>query len=329
MKLTSDLNTQIVYVLVSSSDDIFLEQLWGSLYSLRQFHPKAKVLVLADAPTARRIKTENKLMPLYEMISELKEVDVPESYINVLRSRDIKTRIRNLIDGDFFYIDTDTIIAGPINGIDTLEVKNIAMVPDLHRQQASDNLWGLSWVKFLYGMDATDSNAAFFNAGVAYVKDNPLTHDFYAKWHENWLATVDKGVYIDQPGLFFTDSTFGFVIENLPDIYNCMGAFSAFYWAKARIIHYLGNKNLPFRTFKDIPNHIQEAEGISDNVKDLLLNPKNHLSVHTCFCSYYDWVFLNGYFCQLCMRTKWIHWLIAKLDKWMIDKNKKKQKRWK
>ena len=80
---------------------------------------------------------------------------------------------------------------------------------------------------------------------------------------------------------------------------------------------------------KAIPNQIQEAHGISGNVKELLLNPKKHLSVHTCFCSYYELVFLNGYVFQFCMRTKWIHWCITKVNKWMIKRRVKTEKRWK
>lgn len=329
MEPTTNLRTQIVYVLVSTSDDVYLEQLWGSVYSLRQFHPEARIVVLLDGPTKRRFENDDKLQPLCCMISELKEVEVPENYNNVLRSRDIKTRVRNIVDGDYLFVDTDTVIAAPIDGIDRLDINNLAMVADLHRQQATDNLWGISWVKSLFGMDVNDSNATYFNSGIAYVRDNPLTREFYEKWHENWLHTVNEGVYIDQPALFYTNSTFGGVIEKLPDIYNCMGVFSAYFWSQARIIHYLGNKNLPFRMLKAIPNHIQEAHGISGNVKDLLLNPKNHLSVHTCFCSYYEWVFLNGYAFQFCMRTKWIHWCITKVNKWMINRRVKTEKRWK
>ncbi len=328
MNLTSDLNTRIVYVLVSSSDDIFLEQFWGSLYSLRQFHPNAKVLALTDGPTARRIKNDKKLAPLYEMISELMEVDVPDSYINVLRSRDIKTRVRNIIDGDFFYIDTDTIIAAPINGIDTLEVKNIAMVPDLHRQQTTDNIWDVNRVRMVFNMNITHTNDIYFNAGVVFVRDNATTREFYAKWHENWLTTVKKGYYIDQPGLFYTDSEFGFIIEKLPDIYNCMGVYSAHYWTEARIIHYL-DKGLPLRTLKDIPKKIHEAQGITEEVKDLLLNAKKHLSEHTCFCSFYDLAFLNGAFCQFFIKNGLLYRCVKKFNQWESEWRVRKLNKWK
>ena len=319
------MNTQIVYVIVSSSDDIYLEQLWGSVYSLRHFHPEARVLVLADSSTTKRIKTDDTLHDLYDMITELVEVAVPDDFCGVVRSRDIKTRVRNLIDGDYLYIDTDTIISGPLDGIDRLEVKNLAMVPDLHRPSVEDHISNIQRVKMHYGMEITDLKTTYFNAGVTFVRDNPLTREFYAKWHENWLSTVKKGFFIDQSGLFYTDNAFGHIIEKLPDIYNCMGVYSAFYWADARVIHYLdAGELLPFRMLKSIPAKIQDAHGITEEVKELLLNPKRHLSVHTCFCSYYDLRVLNGDFFQLCMRTKWIRWCITKYDEWMKKRRVRK-----
>ena len=140
--------------------------LWGSLYSLRHYHPEAKVVVLVDGNTYRRITTNDKLKPLCALITELIEVDVPGEFSGVLRSRDIKTRVRNQIDGDFLYVDTDTIIAAPLDGIDSLEVKNLAMVPDIHRENIHDNIWNIGWVKMIYGMEITNPNLTYFNAGV-------------------------------------------------------------------------------------------------------------------------------------------------------------------
>lgn len=325
------MKTQIVYVLVSSPHDLFLDQLWGSIYSLRHFHPTAKVVVLADDHTTKRIKTDDKLRPLYSMISELKEIPVPEEYKGALRSREIKTRVRNLIDGDFLYIDTDTIIVQPLDSIDSLDVKNIAMVPDTHRPTAKDNLLSnVNRMEMLYGLDKIDDNAIYFNAGVTFVRDNPLTRDFFDKWHENWLTTVNKGYIIDQPALFYTDKTFGYIIEKLPDTYNCMGVYAASYWADAKIIHYLDTQySIPFRLLKAIPEKIHQAHAVTEEVEDLLLNAKSRLSIHTCFCSYYDLVFLKSSFFQFCMRNKLIRWCILKHNKWAVAKHIITRNRWK
>ena len=38
------MKTQIVYVLVSSEKDVFLEELWASVWSLRQYEPDVTVV---------------------------------------------------------------------------------------------------------------------------------------------------------------------------------------------------------------------------------------------------------------------------------------------
>ena len=78
------MKTKVVYVAVSSHNDFFLEELWASLYSLRQFTPPAcEVVVLSDAETAERIKRRP---ALYEMINELNVIQVPSKYSNELHA---------------------------------------------------------------------------------------------------------------------------------------------------------------------------------------------------------------------------------------------------
>ena len=50
------MKTQIVYVLVSSEKDVFLEELWASAWSLRQYEPYVTVNVVVDEPTAKRVR---------------------------------------------------------------------------------------------------------------------------------------------------------------------------------------------------------------------------------------------------------------------------------
>ena len=122
------MKTQIVYTLISSEKDYFLEELWVSLYSFRQFHPEATVNVLVDEPTRKYMEEFPKLC---DMITNIVVVPVPEKYNAKQRSRVIKTTVRNVIDGAYLFIDTDTVICKPLNDIDHLEC-DIAAVPDGH-----------------------------------------------------------------------------------------------------------------------------------------------------------------------------------------------------
>ena len=94
------MKTQIVYVLVSSEKDVFLEELWVSVWSLRQYESDVTVNVVVDESTAKRVRANAELMAL---ITNVVVADVPEKYTPKERSREIKTRIRELIKGDFFF----------------------------------------------------------------------------------------------------------------------------------------------------------------------------------------------------------------------------------
>jgi hypothetical protein len=278
------MKTQIVYVLIASDDTLFLEEFWVSLYSLRHFHPEANVTVLVDAPTAELIK---KRKQLYELITDLKIVPVPEEYNSRLRSRTIKTSVRNLIDGDYLYIDTDTVITEPLDEIDNLPIKNIAMVPELHGPFKKYITYNFTCndVKRIFDVDVSDA-PYWYNAGVTFVRDNTLTRDFFKKWHDNWeYSAFKKGQTSDMRALICTDKSYGYIIESLPDVYNSQVAMSIKYLYDAKIVHFWHMRKLfkhdenysPFCN-KSIYRQIKKDGCISETTSDTILNCKSSFS---------------------------------------------------
>lgn len=267
------MKTKIVYVAVSSHNDFFLEELWASLYSLRQFAPPTcEVVVLSDAETAERIKCRP---ALYEMINELNVIQVPSKYSNELRSRVIKTNIRNLVDGDFLFIDTDTIICDSLESIDNLNVTNLAMVPELHGPFKEHIYFESTWqdVKRIFGVDVSDS-PYWFNSGCMLVKDNEITRRFFTKWLENWnYSAIEKKESSDQRALLKTDKEFGYIIECLPDIYNSQVAMTIQYFFDAKIVHFWHMRSrftsdVDYSPFcnKEIYQAIRNSNGITDDI---------------------------------------------------------------
>ena len=80
---------KIIYVLVASESNLYLEELWASLYSLRQFHPDVAVTVLVDRDTASMINARKELK---EMITTVTVVPTPEHYNAKQRSRQMRTK---------------------------------------------------------------------------------------------------------------------------------------------------------------------------------------------------------------------------------------------
>ena len=100
-----------------------------------------------------------------------------DCWSNHERSRLLKTNLRNIVEGDFLFIDTDTVIVGSLSDIDDCEY-NIACVPDKHvpisqhshRANIDNGARILGW--------HVDDDLKYYNSGVVFVRDNDFTHKF-------------------------------------------------------------------------------------------------------------------------------------------------------
>ena len=221
--------TKVVYVLVSSKNDYYVEMLQLSLYSLRIFHPDDIVEVVMDEKTySRLVKQKHRLLADVKPIV----VEIPKEYSLMQRSRYLKTRLREIIVGDFLYLDTDTVVAGPLGEVDHFSGV-IAAVWDNHDGEFFiDQSEPKGW--------AEQFPVKRFNAGVLYVKDTSTALRFFQQWHENWKYCVSEGCSFDQPGFRKAYAESGIEIEQMSGIWNCQvtRATSAPFIDDAKVLHY-------------------------------------------------------------------------------------------
>lgn len=234
----TNMATQIVYALIASESDLFIEEVWTSIFSLRLYDQSRKVVVCCDTPTAERIR----LFPeLEKLINEVVVVPIPdECNTPKLKSRQIKTTVRQYVEGDFLFVDTDTVFCSPVTEIDTLEC-DIAAVREYHLPLSESPFRHLVVANMMnvYGVDVSGSDQ-WHNSGVLYVADNKKTREFYRQWNKNWrFSAMIKGMSQDEPALMRTDYDYGYIIKELPDIFNCQPSMSVRYLSDARIIHFL------------------------------------------------------------------------------------------
>lgn len=275
---------QIIYVLIASDKNYYLEELWASLFSLRRFHKDACVKCLCDADTAKRVREHKALA---DMLTEIVVVDVPQHYNGKQRSRQIKTIVREIVSGDYLFIDTDTIICQSLDGVEDVDA-DIAAVPDEHvpLKEHPFGAFTVSEVKRIFDVDISDSEW-WFNSGVMFVRDTPIAHQLYKRWNENWTySCFEKGNSQDQPALVKTDKEFGYIIRRLPDVYNCQIAMSIKYLHEARIMHFwhmnfIENQDYsPFMGL-DVYRCIRQQNGISEDVEQLIVNCKSSFASAT------------------------------------------------
>lgn len=121
------MRTKIVYILISDDLDIVYEQALISVYSLRKHNSDANVILVVDEDTNAGLV--DKRSQIIQYVNEIIQVSVPIEYSKIQRSRFIKTSLRELISGGFFYIDVDTVIIGDLSFVDYIQ-DDIAMAYD-------------------------------------------------------------------------------------------------------------------------------------------------------------------------------------------------------
>ena len=115
------------------------------------------------------------------------------------------------------------------------------------------------------------------------VRDNEFTREFFKKWNEEWkVATFQKNASSDQRPLLKVDHDYGYVIECLPDTFNCQVALSIQYFHEAKILHFWHMKNdfyfdLDYSPFanKYVYKQVRQNKSITPEVASLIKDCKN------------------------------------------------------
>lgn len=280
------MNTKVVYVLTSDEQDSYLEQLLISLYSLRYYMPNVHVTLLTDDITKKSLEDEWRKI-IYNYITECITVEIPENLNKKLRSRFIKTQLRNSISGNFVYIDCDTIILSSLDYFDELEC-TIGAVKDAHCEVSFHPMRNLFFIdNHKIGFPIEKENY-YFNGGVFFVKDCKESKDFFNTWSQEWFEGVQKGVSVDMPSLAKSNFLHNHLITELPAFYNCQLVYGAPYFKSAKILHYFSsnfvkfNKDYPFYfQSNQVFEKIKKKKKLDQKLIEKIINPFNAFSLNT------------------------------------------------
>jgi hypothetical protein len=309
-----------VYVLTSSQNDLYYEQFYISVVSLRLFNPQAYIILLCDKKTKTGLTG---LRSEYEkIISELKIINTPESLSQKESSRWIKTSLCEYITGDFLFIDCDTVITGRLDNSFTEDIV-VGAVLDTHvpifnhhlKQTFQDDNKKLGFI-------APFKNDFYFNGGLLFCRDRPQTKDFFAKWFSLWNKSRILGNSQDMPSLNEANYESGNIIKELGGEWNCQISHNGLpFLNKAKIIHYYATSLLSFKSpylpaSDEVLLSIRETGVISEKIMSLLLEPKSAFSYNTRLFAdqiIFD-ILESGFFSKLL-------WLRRKHKKWFWKLN--------
>lgn len=283
------MRTKLLYIVVSTENDLYLEQTYISTFSAKCYMPDAHVTLLTDLKTAESFIGVRKEMVKY--VDELVVVPLDAKVYNAQkRSRLLKTNARNHVEGDYLFIDSDTIVTKPLYEVDEITTE-IAACWDTHSPAKTSPFYymtlrdghKLGW--------PIEEEEYYFNSGVLYVKDTPLTHRFYTLWNQNLQDGYSAGVTMDQPSFAKTNFQMGHVVERLNDIWNCQLKYGVKWLKDAKIVHYLTtnrsrNRGEQFFIFNrgDVFEVLKKNAEIPQKLIDVIRDPFNGIAnVTHCF----------------------------------------------
>ena len=266
-----------LYTLTSTCEDNYYEQFLLSAASLKLNIHDAVIYLLCDSKTKQTLC--GKRREYEKFISNIINVDAPKDFTQTEVSRWVKTSMRRLVQGDFLFIDCDTIITDDLSSVDGL---NIILGACLDCHSLLDSHFNRE--TFISSDKKLGFNSYLskkhFNSGVIYCKDTPLTHKYFDRWHELWLFSRSKNILRDQPSFnmaIFENKEF---FSELNGIWNCQIPFNSIpYLPESKIIHYFASNKSYVSPYIPASSHvleiIKQTGVITDDIYELLKKPRS------------------------------------------------------
>lgn len=277
-----------VYVLTSTTKDLYYEQALISAYSLRKKMPNSQIIFIVDDNTEKSFTEENKRLALKKYASQVISVNFDENIPNIDRSRLLKTSIPDYIDESFLYIDCDTVICDDLSEIEN-EKAVTGGVLDGHclLNEHIHKKYFLERDKKL-GFSGTKEAGYNINGGLLLAKaDTPeqkeQTKALFKKWNELWkYSAYKKHDKHDQSALNEANFQTGLKMQLLDGKWNCQLSHGGLVFLKdAKIIHYYssefsGKSYIPYYKLadKNVLQKIKEFGDIPEEIKEMIDNPK-------------------------------------------------------
>lgn len=266
------MTTKLVYVLTCSPEKHYIEQALIAVFSARHWNPDAYIVLMVDDKTD--VLLQGKRAEILGYVSEKIVIPFEDASLSPMyRSRWIKTSVRQLVKGDFMFVDCDTIVCRNLADVDFFDcpvgavLESHLLVRDycdsLRKKAVSANT--------RIGVDL-DEEKEYYSSGVITVKDSMVSYRLFEYWHQFWLESQALGLSIDQPSLAKANRELGHVIQRIPDTYNCILFTRNSFTEHAHILHVAAFQNPCFLFTEKVFKEIKE-KGLEDWIRNAILHP--------------------------------------------------------
>lgn len=274
------MKTKIIYVVTCSEKNTYLEQALLSVYSARIHNPAAEIYVVTDSESADGITGIRSEIKKY--LTDILVFDTPDGFNAMKKSRYLKTNLRELIKGDFIYIDTDTVICQPLDEVDEIE-EDVSGVANRHLIYKVSEMKEANSTFRKLDVEVKE-DFVYINGGMLIAKDTPTAHKLFKAWYDSWIFAGTKGIFMDQAALHRAEIISGYKIHELSGVWNCqIEGCCLNYLHDAKILHFYAvggsGKTSAYLLRQDSIYDKIKADGkLSDDIKALISKPHQSFS---------------------------------------------------
>lgn len=226
----------VCYVLTSDGWCAYTQMTFLSANSLKRIHPEANIVLLTDPASKKRLEKYSHL--LSTVISEIRVCPIKIGSPTET-NRELKTTMPRWMEGDFLYLDADTLILRPINDIWKLDAP-LAMARDREDYDPPD------WIKDLYRQMGWQFRTGLrLNAGVIFVRQDKKVRELFDLWNRTWRAQVERTrIPNDQESLAISLYELGYRPHVLDQKYNYLIKRNFKMAEDVRILHFFASSDL-------------------------------------------------------------------------------------
>lgn len=260
----------ILYILVSNDEDNYYEQLLLSLISLKKHMPDSKVILLTDNFTFDNLVGFRSECKKY--INEIKVIQFPHNTARHQISRELKTKARLYIEGDYLFIDTDTLICKPFLVCPEYEMSAVldshANINEFRGQSDERNKASI--------LGYPEADRIYLNSGVLFCKDTPSTREFYQRWNSLYTELFEKGIKSDQISFNLVNREMNYIIKEIDGYWNCQVRFGAKFLDNCFIFHYGGNpsrEHICYLTRTGAFDEMKQKKTVTDYYRMIINDP--------------------------------------------------------
>ena len=223
-----------IYVVSGMGRDFYSAMTRVSAASVQLSNSGAKIVVACDASSATALRRERD--PLLDEVDETIVCEIPSGN-DGFRNKFVKTQLRNLVQGQFLFLDSDILVRRSVIDLFSLQT-DIACTPNHSSNFFEVQIWQGDRDALATAGWKTRSDV-YVNGGVIFYSDTAGARRFAADWHRKWLVSyrLTKS-HRDQPALNAAIFETKPILTVLPHRFNAQLLFSPAVVVDAFIWHF-------------------------------------------------------------------------------------------